>query len=53
MVSTPEIFTENIPIPHGPPVTVRNPSARKSLHLFTEVLDVKNKTIVYLFGAVK
>ena len=28
----------------GPSVNVKNPSARKSLHLFTEVLDIKNKT---------
>ena len=34
-------------------VTVRNPSARKSLCLFNKVLDVKNKTSVREVGAAK
>ena len=46
IVSTPERFTDNIPISPGPPMIVKKCSARKSLHLFTEVLDVKNKTSV-------
>ena len=37
----------------GPPMIVINPSARKSLHLFTEVLDAKNKTTVRQVGADK
>ena len=44
MVSTPEIFFENSSMSPSPSVNVKNPSARKSLHLFTEVLDIKNKT---------
>ena len=31
-------------------MTVINPSARESLRLFTEVLDVKNKTAVQRVG---
>ena len=50
MVSTPERFTDNSPIPPGPSVTIINPSAAKSLHLFTEVLDVKNKSAVRRVG---
>ena len=46
MVSTPEKFTNNSTMSPRPSVTVRNPSARKSLRIFTEVLDVKNKTSV-------
>ena len=41
MVSTPEIFTDNSPMSPGPPMIVKIFSARKSLCLFTEVLDVK------------
>ena len=36
-----------------PSVAVRNPNAIKSLYLFTEVLDVKNKTAVSWVGAAK
>ena len=53
MVSTSEGFTENRPLSPGPYVTVKNPSARKLLHQFTELLDVKNKTVVHRLGAVK
>ena len=35
----------------GPFVTVKTPSARKSLRIFTEVLDVKKKTDVLRVGA--
>ena len=41
MVSTPERFTDNIPMSPGPSVTVKNPSARTPLRLFTELLYVK------------
>ena len=34
-------------------MTVRNPSARKSLRIFTEVFDVKNKTAFLRIGAAK
>ena len=47
IVSTPERFTENIPMQPGLSVTVKNNSERKSLRIFTEVLDVKKKTAVY------
>ena len=46
MVSTPEIFTDNSPMSPGPPTIVKKCSLRKPLHLFTESLDVKNKTTV-------
>ena len=46
MVSTTDKFTYNSTMLPGPSVTFRNPSARKSLCLFTEFLDVKNKTDV-------
>ena len=53
MVSTPEIFTENSLMSPGSYVTDKNPSARKSLCLFTEVFYVKNKTSVHRVGADK
>ena len=53
MVSTPKIFTDKIPVSPETSVTVRNPSARTSLRLFTEVLDVKNKTTVQQIGTDK
>ena len=37
----------------GPSVTIKNPTARKSLSIFTEVLDVKNKTVIRWLGAAK
>ena len=40
MVSTPDRFTNNSPISPGPPMIVKKFSARKSLRLFTEVLDI-------------
>ena len=46
MFSTPEIFNDNSLISPGTSVTFRYSSAIKSLHLFTEVLDVKNKNDV-------
>ena len=44
MVSTLEGFTNNSPMSPEPSVTVKNPSTRKSLSQFTEVLDIKHKT---------
>ena len=35
MISTTEIFTDNIPISPGPSVTVKNPITRQLLHIFT------------------
>ena len=43
---TPSRFTENSPISPGPSMIFIKPSPRKSLCLFTEVLNVKNKTDV-------
>ena len=53
MVSIPQIFIDNSPMPPGPPMAFKKFSARKSLHLFTEVLDVKNNTYVRRVGADK
>ena len=44
MVSTPEGFTDNSPISPMTSTPVKKTSARKSLCLFTIILDVKNKT---------
>ena len=41
MVSNTERFTDNSPMSPGPPIIVKNCSARKLLRLFTEVLYVK------------
>ena len=46
MVFTPDILTDNSTMSPGPSVTFKNTSARKSLHLFTEVLVFKKKTAV-------
>ena len=46
IVSTPEGFTDNSPRSPITPKTVKKPSARKSLCLFTNIFDVKNKTAV-------
>ena len=43
MVSTPEGFTNNSPRYPMTPTPVKKPSARKSLCLFTNILDVKKK----------
>ena len=52
MVSTTEIFSDNSPMSPGPPMIVKECSARKSLSLITEVLYVK-KTAVYRDSAAK
>ena len=53
MVSTPEEVTDDSP--HLPMIstTVKKPSARKSLCLFTNILNVKNKTVKRHVGAAK
>ena len=43
MVTTPEIFTDNIPMSPGPPVIFKTYSAIKSLRLFIEVFYFKRK----------
>ena len=53
LLSTPERFTDNNPISPGSSVTVQNTIARKSLHLFNEVLDVKKKTAIRQVGPAK
>ena len=50
LVSTTDIFTDNNPMSPEPSITVRNPSARKPIRLFTEVLYVKKKTGVVLLN---
>ena len=53
MVSTPEGFTNNTPIYPMTPPTLKKPSAGKSLCLFTNILDVRNKTAKRRVGAAK
>ena len=45
MVSTPEGFTNNSPISPMTSKPVKKPNAQKSLCLFTNVLEVKKKTV--------
>ena len=45
MVSTPEGFSNNSPISPRTSSLVKKPSARKSLFLFTNVLDVEKKLL--------
>ena len=53
MVYTPEEFTKDSP--HVPMIStpVKKPSARKSLCLFTNILNVKRKTEKRRIGATK
>ena len=53
MVCTPVLFTDNSPISPSQYVTVKIPSARKSLHQFLDILEVKPKTGVRRFCAAK
>ena len=53
MVYTPEGFTKDSPIYPMTSTLVKKSCARKSLCLFTNILDVKNKTATRLFGATK
>ena len=53
MVSTTEGLTKNSPMDVGAPGTLKNPSARKLLSRFLELLDVTQKTDVLIFGASK
>ena len=46
MVSTTEGFTDKSTISSDPSVTVKNSSARKSLHQFSEYLNVKHRNAV-------
>ena len=51
ILSTPEGVTDNIPNVHMKYTPVKKPSARKSLCLFTNILDVQPKTVKRRFVA--
>ena len=53
MVSTPEVFTNDGTISPMKSTPVNKPSYRKSLCLFTNILDVKKKTDIRRVGAAK
>ena len=53
MVSTTEVFTDNIPMSLGLSVSPKNTRARKSFYQFTEVLYVKHKTAAHRLGDAK
>ena len=53
MVYNPEGFTNNSPIYPMTPTPVKKPTARKSLCIFTNILDVKNKTATRRVGTAK
>ena len=53
ILSTPEGVTDNIPNVHMTSKPVKKPSARKSLCLFTNILDVKPTTSKRRFVAAK
>ena len=50
MVSTPEGFTDKSPISTMTSTPVKKPSARKSLCLFTNILDVKKNCYPSCWG---
>ena len=43
MVSTPEVFTDDSPVSPMKSTPAKKPSARKSLCLLTNILDVNSK----------
>ena len=53
MVSTTEVFTYSSPISPMNPMPVKKPNARKSLCMFTNILDANKKTAYYLVEAAK
>ena len=53
LLSTPEVFTDKSPNVHMSSTTVKKPSAKKSLCLFTNILDAKPKTAKRRFSAAK
>ena len=53
ILSTPEGVTDHSPNVHLTSSTVKKPSARKPLCLFTNILDVQPKTAKRRFVAVK
>ena len=53
MVSTPELLTNNSTISPTASTQFKKSSARKSLCLFTKILDVKRKTSTRRVGSAK
>ena len=53
MVSTPEEFADDSPNVPMTSTTVEKPSARKSIYLFTNILNAKKKTAKLCVGAAK
>ena len=53
MTSTTKKLTNNSSISPGTSVIIQNTNKSKSLHLFTKVFDVKNKTAVRWVGDAK
>ena len=53
MVYTPEGFTNNRPISSMNPTPVNKPSDKKSLCLFTNILEMKKKTNICRVGSAK
>ena len=53
ILSTPELFTDNIPMPSVPSVPVKQHNQRKSLRQFSETLDEKPNTDVRWLCAAK
>ena len=46
MIFTPELFANISPRYPNNPTQVKKPSARKSLYVFTNILEVKKKTAI-------
>ena len=53
MIPTPEGFTNNRPRYPMTPIPIKKPSTIKSLCVFTNILDVKDKTAISQVGAAK
>ena len=53
MVSNPEGFSDKSPRYPMTPTPVKKPSARKSLCLFTNIVDMNKKTSIRQVGAAK
>ena len=53
MVSTPEVFTGDSPIYPMTSTPIKKPRAQKLMCLFTNILDVKDKTATHQVGAAK
>ena len=53
MIYSTKILTDNSPIYPMTPTPVKKQSARKSLCIFMNILDVKNKSAICRFGYTK